>query len=223
MREHVLVILPHPDDEAFGVAGLIAKNRKAGIPVTYACGTLGEMGRNMGNPLFANREILPQIRKKELSDACKAMDIQDLRMLGLRDKTLEFEDDEHLATIMEGIIDDVKPSLIVTFYPGHGVHPDHDACGAAVIRALERKPIEERPITYCMAITKNRFEVIGEPDIHINITDVADIKLNALKAHRSQTEGMLKQIEEKLLNKDPEFMHWFESEVFWTYKWNSSF
>ena len=43
MREHVLVILPHPDDEAFGAAGFIAKNRKAGVPVTYACGTLGEM------------------------------------------------------------------------------------------------------------------------------------------------------------------------------------
>ncbi|BBP90109.1 hypothetical protein BsIDN1_37270 [Bacillus safensis] len=51
------------------------------------------------------------------------MDITDLRMLGLRDKTLEFEDDEYLADVMETIIDEVKPTLIVTFYPGHGVHP----------------------------------------------------------------------------------------------------
>ncbi|MCV9888503.1 bacillithiol biosynthesis deacetylase BshB2 [Metabacillus halosaccharovorans] len=220
MKEHVLVILPHPDDEAFGVAGLIALNRKAGVPVTYACGTLGEMGRNMGNPLFANRELLPQIRKEELINACQAMDIQDLRMLGLRDKTLEFEDEEQLADLFEKIIDEVQPTLIVTFYPGHGVHPDHDACGEGVIRALKRKPIEERPVTYCMAITKNRFESIGHPDVEINVTDVADIKLNALKAHRSQTEGMLKAMEEKFLNKDPEVMHWFEKEVFYTYKWN---
>ncbi len=97
------------------------------------------MGRNMGDPFFANRETLPLLRKQELIDACKAMDITDLRMLGLRDKTLEFEDDEWLADMMEEIIDDVKPSLIVTFYPEHGVHPDHDACGEAVIRALYRK------------------------------------------------------------------------------------
>ncbi|MDQ0228911.1 bacillithiol biosynthesis deacetylase BshB2 [Metabacillus malikii] len=220
MKEHVLVILPHPDDESFGVAGLIAQKRKAGIPVTYACGTLGEMGRNMGNPLFANRESLPQIRKKELEEACKAMDIQDLRLLGLRDKTLEFEDDERLADIMEQLIDEIEPSLVVTFYPGHGVHPDHDACGEAVIRALKRRPKQKRPVTYCMAITNNRYEVVGYPDVEINITDVADIKLNALKAHRSQTEGMLKQMEEKLLTKDKEALQWFEKEVYWTFKWN---
>jgi bacillithiol biosynthesis deacetylase BshB2 len=219
MKEHVLVILPHPDDESFGAAGIIALKRKAGIPVTYACGTLGEMGRNMGNPLFANRETLPFIRKTELENACKAMDIQDLRMLGLRDKTLEFEDDEQLADLMESIINDVEPTLIITFYPGYAVHPDHDACGAAVIRALERRPKVRRPLTYCLAFTNDRFDKIGEPDVTIDITEVADIKLNALKAHRSQTEGMLKLMEEKLLNKDPEAMIWFEKEVFYTYKW----
>ncbi|WP_353855530.1 bacillithiol biosynthesis deacetylase BshB2 [Bacillus sp. Bos-x628] len=220
MKEHVLVILPHPDDESFGVAGLIAQSRKRGIPVTYACGTLGEMGRNMGSPTYANRETLPELRKQELINACKEMDITDLRMLGLRDKTLEFEDDEYLADVMEQIIDEVKPTLIVTFYPGHGVHPDHDATGEAVIRALYRKKKEDRPVTYCMAITRNREEVLGDPDIVIDMTDVADIKLNALRAHRTQTEGMLRELEQKLKNKEPVVQKWFDEEIFWTYQWN---
>lgn len=220
MNEHVLVMLPHPDDESFGVAGLIAQSRKRGIPVTYACGTLGEMGRNMGSPTYANRETLPELRKQELINACKEMDITDLRMLGLRDKTLEFEDDEYLADVMETIIDEVKPTLIVTFYPGHGVHPDHDATGEAVIRALYRKKKEDRPVTYCMAITKNREDVLGNADIMIDITDVADIKLNALRAHRTQTEGMLRELEQKLKNKEPVVQKWFDEEIFWTYQWN---
>lgn len=220
MNEHVLVMSPHPDDESFGVAGLIAQSRKRGIPVTYACGTLGEMGRNMGVPTYANRETLPELRKQELINACKEMDITDLRMLGLRDKTLEFEDDEYLADVMETIIDEVKPTLIVTFYPGHGVHPDHDATGEAVIRALYRKKKEDRPVTYCMAITKNREEVLGNADITIDITDVADIKLNALRAHRTQTEGMLRELEQKLKNKEPVVQKWFDEEIFWTYQWN---
>ncbi|GJI58115.1 putative N-acetyl-alpha-D-glucosaminyl L-malate deacetylase 2 [Bacillus altitudinis] len=220
MNEHVLVMLPHPDDESFGVAGLIAQSRKRGIPVTYACGTLGEMGRNMGSPTYANRETLPELRKQELINACKEMDVTDLRMLGLRDKTLEFEDDEYLADVMESIIDEVKPTLIVTFYPGHGVHPDHDATGEAVIRALYRKKKGDRPVTYCMAITKNREEVLGNADIVIDITDVADIKLNALRAHRTQTEGMLRELEQKLKNKEPVVQKWFDEEIFWTYQWN---
>lgn len=63
-ERQVLVIFPHPDDEAFGVSGTIATHIQNGTPVTYACLTLGEMGRNMGNPPFANRETLPDIRKK---------------------------------------------------------------------------------------------------------------------------------------------------------------
>lgn len=220
MNEHVLVMLPHPDDESYGVAGLIAQSRKRGIPVTYACGTLGEMGRIMGSPPYANRETLPELRKQELINACKEMDVTDLRMLRLRDKTLEFEDDEYLADVMENIIDEVKPTLIVTFYPGHGVHPDHDATGEAVIRALYRKKKEDRPVTYCMAITRNREEVLGNADIVINITDVADIKLNALRAHRTQTEGILREIEQKLKNKEPVVQKWLDEEIFWTYQWN---
>ena len=58
------------------------------------------MGRNLGNPPFATRESLPKIRKKELIDAANAIGIQDLRMLGLRDKTIEFEDDEKLTFLI---------------------------------------------------------------------------------------------------------------------------
>ncbi|KHE67378.1 PIG-L family deacetylase, partial [Halobacillus sp. BBL2006] len=65
-ERHVLVIFPHPDDEAFGVSGTIASHIKQGTPLTYACLTLGEMGRNLGKPAFATRETLPEIRRKEL-------------------------------------------------------------------------------------------------------------------------------------------------------------
>ena len=109
MERSVLVIFPHPDDEAFGVSGTIATYVKQGIPVTYACLTLGEMGRNLGNPPFATRETLPHIRKKELIASAEAMGIQDLRMMGLRDKTIEFEDDEKMVQMMESLIEDTNP------------------------------------------------------------------------------------------------------------------
>src|SRR5690625_3029508 len=84
-NKHIVVSYPHPDDESFGAGGLIYEANQKGIPVTYLCGNLGEMGRNMGTPPIANRESLPGIRKQELHDACEYLGI-DYQMLGYRDK-----------------------------------------------------------------------------------------------------------------------------------------
>ena len=136
MEQRILVVLPHPDDEAFGLSGTLAKYISQGAQVTYACLTLGEMGRNMGIPPFATRVTLPEIRKKELEQSCRAIGIQDLRMLGFHDKTIEFEDQEQLDGRISALLTELNPSLVITFYPGFSVHPDHDACGAAVIRTI---------------------------------------------------------------------------------------
>ena len=157
-ERHVLVILPHPDDEAFGISGSLTQYRKMNIPVTYACLTLGEMGRNLGNPQFANRETLPQFRKIELENACKAMVLYDLRLMGFRDKTLEFEDDEDMIKLVEDLIEETNPSLVISFYPGYSVHPDHEASARAVVRAIRRMKETERPKLYTIAFANNTVE-----------------------------------------------------------------
>lgn len=218
-EKHVLVIFPHPDDEAFGVSGTILTHTKNGTPVTYACCTLGEMGRNMGNPPFANRETLPMIRREELENGCKIMGIQDLRLLGLRDKTLEFEDIDELADRFNAIIDEIEPSLIITFYPGYSVHPDHDACGAAVIHAVGRMPKEKRPVVHCVAFSNGCEKEIGEPDILRDVSAVAEEKILAIQAHRSQFGAFMQGRAQKVGIEDKQVMERIRTERFWTYKW----
>ncbi|WP_071461461.1 bacillithiol biosynthesis deacetylase BshB2 [Bacillus massilinigeriensis] len=217
-ESHVLVVFPHPDDEAFGVSGTIASHVNMGTPVTYACLTLGEMGRNMGNPPFANRETLPAIRKHELREAARVLGISDLRMLGYRDKTVEFEDPDKLTDEISSLIQELNPSLIITFYPGYSVHPDHEATGEAVVRAVGKIPEAQRTKLHCVAFSKNTKEELGEPDTIHDISAVADIKLDAIRAHRSQTELMVAELGEKLKQKDPQALAWLNIERFWTYK-----
>ncbi|MEC5189170.1 bacillithiol biosynthesis deacetylase BshB2 [Geobacillus thermodenitrificans] len=214
-EQHVLVVFPHPDDEAFGVSGTIAQYAQSGTPVTYACLTLGEMGRNMGVPPFANRETLPLIRRQELEEACRVLGIHDLRLLGYRDKTVEFEDEEELADRIAAIVAETNPSLVITFYPAYSVHPDHDACGAAVIRALKRWPKEQRPTVYCVAFSKNCEQDLGQPDIVRDVSSVIDTKLAAIRAHRSQTEGLM-----QAASKRGDALAWLKTERFWTYRWD---
>lgn len=191
--------MPHPDDETFAVGGTIALHAKEGVPVTYFCGTKGEMGRNMGKPAFATRESLPALREKELRDACQVLGITDLRFLGIRDKTTEFLDREELALRLKGMIEEVKPSLIITYHPLYSVHPDHMALGAATVRAVELMDPADRPPVHTRAFGKAS-AALGEADLAVDVSSVLDIKMEAVKAHRSQSENMLAKAAA-----DPEF------------------
>jgi len=184
-----MVIMPHPDDETMACGGSIALHTKAGTPVTILCGTLGEMGRNMGNPFFANRETLPTLREKELRDACAILGTTDVRLMGLRDKTVEFLDPEWLSGRIRDEIEAVNPSLVLTYHPLYSVHPDHMALGAAVIRAVAAMDPAKRPAVHMRAFGKG-VEALGPADLVINVESVIDIKMSAIAAHRSQTETM---------------------------------
>src|SRR5699024_10640918 len=103
MSERELAVFPHLDDESFGKA------------LTLICATMGQMGRRMGNPFFANRETLPDIRKKELQDACDVIGIKDVRMWMMQDKTLQFRDPAFLADKIQAVINEKKPTILYSF------------------------------------------------------------------------------------------------------------
>ncbi|NEU32337.1 bacillithiol biosynthesis deacetylase BshB2 [bacterium LRH843] len=216
-ERHILVIFPHPDDETFATGGTIAMHAEKGTPVTYVCLTLGEMGRNLGNPPVATRESLPEIRKRELQQAAKEIGIHDLRMMGFRDKTVEFEEDEKMTALVLSFIEELNPSLVITFYPGYCVHPDHEATARAVVRAMKRIEESKRPKLHCVAFANNHEEAIGKPDILINIAPYAEQKKAAMYAHLSQTAWMLPDMEQKWSEGDEVALNWLHLEKFWTY------
>ncbi|MEK5032305.1 bacillithiol biosynthesis deacetylase BshB2 [Paenibacillus sp. FSL R7-0302] len=215
----ILVVFPHPDDEAFAAAGTLAQYIDRGAEVTYACLTLGEMGRNMGIPPFANRVTLPEIRREELRASCQAIGIQDLRMLGFHDKMIEFDDPRLLEDTMLSLLRELTPSLVITFYPGYSVHPDHDATGAAVIRAVRQLPPAERPVVHCVAFAIGHEEHIGLPDVHVDVTAYLDKKMASIQAHRSQYQAAELVGNQELTAEDIQLR--FGQEAFWTYPMNT--
>jgi bacillithiol biosynthesis deacetylase BshB2 len=198
-ERHVLVVLPHPDDETFAFGGVLALHVRGGTPVTYLCGTLGEAGRNMGRPFFATRETLPAIREQELREACAILGISDLRLMGLRDKTIEFEDPEVLAGRILEVIRELRPSRIYTYYPEFGVHPDHNALSAAVLRAVQQMPPSERPVIAGQAFGKKEdVDTLGPRDEEYDLSEVVDQVQAAVRAHASQSQAMLANEEAKM-------------------------
>lgn len=197
MERHVLVVFPHPDDESFATGGTIALHTKAGVPVTYVCGTRGELGRNMGMPIITTREQMPQLREGELREACRILGIQDLRFLGIRDKTMEFVDPELLVGQIRAVIEEIRPSLVITYHPRYSVHPDHMALGAAVVRAMAAMAPQTRPKLHLKAFGSNVAE-LGAPDLVVDCSAVLETKMAAIAAHRSQSGAMLADLERRI-------------------------
>jgi bacillithiol biosynthesis deacetylase BshB2 len=197
-RQHLLVVLPHPDDESFSSGGTMAMHADAGVPVTYLCGTYGDMGRNMGRPFFANRETLRDVRVEEMREAARILGCE-VRFLGLRDKTVEFEDPDELAERVAATIRELSADLVISFYPGHGVHPDHDAMGEASLRAVRSMDAAERPRLWAVAVgaREDTEAALGVPDVRVDIRAWADRKRAALEAHATQTKAMFERMNER--------------------------
>jgi len=121
-----VVVAPHPDDETLGAGGLIATQRRQGVPVTIIAVTDGEAA-------YLDAVGLAETRRAEQEAAVRDLGVQasDIVRLGLPDsKVAKFE---------EKLTEDVRPfvrpgTLLVAPWAGDP-HPDHEACGRAAMRA----------------------------------------------------------------------------------------
>ena len=217
-ESHVLVIFPHPDDESFSSAGTLARYIDNGIPVTYACLTLGQMGRNLGIHLLQHENHY-HILGKKLENAMAAIGITDLRKMGLRDKTVEFEPHDEMDAMVKSLIDELQPSVIISFYPKFAVHPDHEATAEAVVRTVGRMAKEDRPRLQLVAFSNDAKEKLGEPDILNEISDYKEVKLRAFEAHASQTGPFLEQLATPDVS--GQVKSFLEVEPYWTYNFES--
>ena len=144
----MLVVYAHPDDEAFGNAGIILAARSAGVEVHYICATRGECG-TVDEHFLAGHADVRALRTAEQHAAAEALDLGAVHFLNYRDSNMPgTPDNTHpealvmapvadVAGRIVSIIDALKPRYLITFppYGGYG-HPDHIAIHHATLAAL---------------------------------------------------------------------------------------
>ena len=160
MNRTILAFFAHPDDEAFGTGGTLARYALEGDTVKLVCATGGESGVNRLDE--NDLERLGEIRTDELRRACEKLGIELPIFLGYRDsgmagtpenehaESLHSADLDEVAAKFRAIIEEEQPDAIVTFerYGWYG-HPDHIKVYQAVRRALE--DVENGPPLFCAA------------------------------------------------------------------------
>lgn len=186
----VVAIFAHPDDEAFGPAGTLAKLAKS-HKVYILCATRGEVGGG---------EALGKIRSKELEQSAKILGIKKVYFLGFGDGTLCNAIYHKLAEKISEKLNLYKPETIVTFEPrGISGHIDHITLSLATTYVFYKLSFVKKLLYYCIddkerSLINDYFIYFppgykkSEIDKIVDISDVWDIKVKAMMAHKSQVK-----------------------------------
>jgi LmbE family N-acetylglucosaminyl deacetylase len=198
--DRALIVFAHPDDAEFLCGGTVALWARAGTEVTYACATDGSAGWNGPD---RGREEIATIRDRELRAAAEVLAVASVTFMGYADGTLQADLNLRRAVTRE--VRRHRPDVIVAPDPSmlwsgrrYINHPDHRAIGEAVLAVVA-----------CDAPTRPQFPELLEEGLEpfevpalwlatgsrhgdrlVDIGEVIDLKVKALRAHASQMENM---------------------------------
>jgi len=199
----VMVVTPHPDDAEFGVAGTVARWVREGKSVIYVVCTSGEKGTSDPN---MKPDELAKIREQEQLAAAKLLGVREVIFLRHLDQGLE--DTPEFRKEIVCLIRMYRPETVVTAdpYRRYMWHRDHRIAGQVVLDAIF--PYARDHLAYPDLLEEGlqphkAGEVLlwatEDPNYRSDITGTFDIKVSALRCHKSQEgEHSFSDIEEWL-------------------------
>jgi LmbE family N-acetylglucosaminyl deacetylase len=188
--ESAIVIVAHPDDAEFTVAGTVAAWAKAGCCVTYVVCTDGNAGSHEPG---MTREKLAEIRRAEQRAACATLGVSEVVFLGYDDGQLQPTLD--LRRDLVGVIRQYRPEVVITGDPtrvfssdNYINHPDHRAAAQSALDAVA--PASEMPLLWPEVGAPHRVRQVyvrgnDEPNVWVDVTDTIEQKIAALRQHAS--------------------------------------
>jgi LmbE family N-acetylglucosaminyl deacetylase len=189
--ESAMVIVAHPDDAEFTMAGTIAAWTRAGCRVIYVICTDGNAGSHEPG---MTREKLAEIRRSEQRAACDTLGVSEVVFLGYDDGLLQ--PTLSLRRDLVGVIRRYRPDVVLTSDPSRLLsgdryinHPDHRAAGQAALDAVA--PASAMPLLWPETGAPHRVRQVyiygnDQPNVWVDITETIDRKIDALKQHASQ-------------------------------------
>lgn len=189
LRQTILVVLAHPDDESFPIGGTIAKYASHGHRVILVSATKGEAGI----PGISVAEAAA-IRQAEMMKAAGVLGIEQVIFLGYQDGEVTNAPAGEISARLVRLIRKYQPNVVITFGPdGISGHPDHIAVWQAVSQAVPAAGVTTR--LFYIAPSEATAQGCGvTPESAAQQGAVASIdvgrylvtKVKAMQAHQSQ-------------------------------------
>lgn len=169
---NILFLIAHPDDEAYGPYGTIAKLAKE-HKVTIFCVCNGERPGN--TKVSADRIFAFKANCERLGVEWKIQNNSDC--------SLEYRDT--LANV-EGIINHFKPDIVYTHSPTD-LHSDHKLLAETALVACRAKPDSTVKELYYFEIPSFAQTTVFMPNVYKDVTDFFDLKKQALASYKTET------------------------------------
>lgn len=184
---NVLVVAAHPDDEVLGAGGTIARHAQNGDHVTI--GILGEGITSRYAARDAADQTLLNDLKANAEQAAKMMGCASLRLFDLPDNRFDSVDLLDIVKIVESLVEQTQPEIVYMHHPGD-LNIDHVITARAVLTAC--RPLPGSSVRRILAFevpsaTGWGFpEPVFAPTVFVDISHTLSIKLDAMKAYRSE-------------------------------------
>jgi LmbE family N-acetylglucosaminyl deacetylase len=196
--KRAMSIHAHPDDQEFTVGGTLAKWARAGCEIATVCITRGGAGSNKYTPRDMTREALVAIREDEQREACRILGVKETIFLDYEDGMLE--PSIALRRELTRLIRQHRPEAVLTGDPTvryYGVtymnHPDHRVAADVALDAVFPSAGTRLIFPELLAEGLEPHEVrqvyihgAERPDTYVDIGETLDVKVAALRAHKSQ-------------------------------------
>ena len=200
----VLVVIPHPDDAEFGVAGTVARWVKEGKEIVYVVCANGDKGTSDFN---MKPEKLVKIREREQQAAARLLGVREVIFLRHPDQSLE--DTPEFRKEIVRLIRMYRPETVVTADPYRRYiwHRDHRIVGQVTLDAIFPYARDHLAYPDLMeeGIQPHKVKEVllwaAPEDINYrsDITGTFDVKLAALRCHKSQVnDTKIPDLEDRL-------------------------
>ncbi len=210
----VLAVVAHPDDESFGLGGVLGELTAGGVRASVLCFTRGEASTLRDGP-----GDLASIRARELADAAAELGVGRVELHDYPDGDLSAVPLAELSGHVERLVRESRASHLLVFDPdgvtGHRDHRRATEAAVAVARAaglpvlgwaLPRAVADRLNAELGASFTGHD---PGEFDIDLRVP--RDVQARAIGCHRSQSHDNPVLRRRLALLGEHEYLRWIES------------
>src|ERR1700729_3945217 len=173
----LMAVHAHPDDEAIGTGGILARYAAEGVRTVLVTCTNGELGDapggiKPGEPGHDEAVVVP-LRRHELESSCEVLGVTNLELLGYHDSGMEGWPQNDApdsfgrtpvpaaASRLAALLRTFEPQVVVTYDEnGFYGHPDHIQANRVTRAAIEDSGVPAK--LYYTAVARSLIRGFGD-------------------------------------------------------------